>query len=146
MRSNERLARARFDESTSELVSRNGLYADGVSSSIRQSLRSNERLPGDVLLARARLLERLRGVSVSANRLVLRALCKFEILFAFLILGLCKFLLLVKLQEKVNYNSYRVMFLLIMNTIFWMIFDINWKPLLSMMVHLFVALNLFLLL
>ncbi|XWS54706.1 hypothetical protein CRYUN_Cryun10bG0112600 [Craigia yunnanensis] len=58
----------RSDQGTSQFVSTNGLNADGVSSSIRQSLSSNERLPGAVLLARARLLERLRGVSVSANR------------------------------------------------------------------------------
>ncbi|XVE93476.1 hypothetical protein REPUB_Repub01dG0196100 [Reevesia pubescens] len=57
-----------FDQGTNQFVSRNGLNADGVSSSSRQNLSSNERLPGAVLLARARLLERLRGVSVSANR------------------------------------------------------------------------------
>ncbi|XVF67467.1 hypothetical protein PTKIN_Ptkin10aG0123900 [Pterospermum kingtungense] len=60
----------RFDQGTSQFVSTNGLNAEGVSTSRRQSLSSNERLPGAVLLARARLLERLRGVSVSANRLV----------------------------------------------------------------------------
>ncbi|GMI88286.1 hypothetical protein like AT1G49850 [Hibiscus trionum] len=58
----------RFDEGTSELVSSNGLNADGVSNVSRRSLSSDERLPGAVLLARARLLERLRGVSVSENR------------------------------------------------------------------------------
>ncbi|XVF01362.1 hypothetical protein REPUB_Repub04eG0081600 [Reevesia pubescens] len=58
----------RFDESTSQFISSNGLNnADSVSSSSRQRSSSNERLPGAVLLARARLLERLRGVSVSAN-------------------------------------------------------------------------------
>ena len=67
-----------FDQGTSQFASSDGLNAEGVSSSSRQSLSLNERLPGAVLLARARLLERLRGVSVSANRLVLRALCKFE--------------------------------------------------------------------
>ncbi|KAK8558660.1 hypothetical protein V6N13_098306 [Hibiscus sabdariffa] len=68
LRSNERLARARFDEGTGELLSSNGLYVDGVSNVSSRSLSSDERLPGAVLLARARLLERLRGVSVSANR------------------------------------------------------------------------------
>lgn len=75
LRSSERLA----DGGTSELGSSYGLSADGVSSSSRQRLRANERLPGAVLLARARLVERLRGMSVSANRLP-RALCKFETL------------------------------------------------------------------
>ncbi|KAE8687689.1 RING/U-box superfamily protein, putative isoform 3 [Hibiscus syriacus] len=68
LRSNERLARARFDEGTSELLSSNGLNVDGVSNVSGRSLSADERLPGAVLLARARLLERLRGVSVSANR------------------------------------------------------------------------------
>ncbi|KAF5731836.1 hypothetical protein HS088_TW18G00521 [Tripterygium wilfordii] len=36
-------------------------------------LNGNDRLPGAVLLARARLLERLRGVSVSRNRRSSRA-------------------------------------------------------------------------
>ncbi|MBA0631622.1 hypothetical protein Godav_000478 [Gossypium davidsonii] len=67
LRLSERLAREGFDEGTGELSSSYGLNADGVSSSSRQSLRANERLPGAVLLARARLVERLRGVSVSAN-------------------------------------------------------------------------------
>ncbi|XP_007042592.2 PREDICTED: probable E3 ubiquitin-protein ligase RHY1A isoform X3 [Theobroma cacao] len=60
----------RFDQGTSPFVLSNALNADAVSSSSRPSLTSNERLPGAVLLARARLLERLRGVSVSTNRLV----------------------------------------------------------------------------
>lgn len=69
-----------FDQVTSQFVSNNDLNAGGVSSSGRQSLSSNERrLPGAVLLARARLLERLRGVSVSTNRLVLTALYKFAL-------------------------------------------------------------------
>ncbi|KAE8698581.1 RING/U-box superfamily protein, putative isoform 2 [Hibiscus syriacus] len=68
LRSNERLARARFDEGTSELILNNGLNVDGVSNVSGRSLSSDERLPGAVLLARARLLERLRGMSVSGNR------------------------------------------------------------------------------
>ncbi|MBA0804379.1 hypothetical protein Gohar_003966 [Gossypium harknessii] len=56
-----------FDQGSSRFASINGVNAESVSSSNRQSLHSNERLPGAVLLARARLLERLRGVSVSAN-------------------------------------------------------------------------------
>ncbi|XP_022763485.1 probable E3 ubiquitin-protein ligase RHY1A isoform X3 [Durio zibethinus] len=62
-------ASMQFDQGTSQFVSSYGLNADSVSSSSGQRLHSNERLPGAVLLARARLLERLRGVSVSANRL-----------------------------------------------------------------------------
>ncbi|XP_040938414.1 probable E3 ubiquitin-protein ligase RHY1A isoform X2 [Gossypium hirsutum] len=58
------------DQGSSRFVSINGVNAESVSSSNRQSLHSNERLPEAVLLARARLLERLRGVSVSANRLM----------------------------------------------------------------------------
>ncbi|MBA0833550.1 hypothetical protein Goarm_005985, partial [Gossypium armourianum] len=57
-----------FDQGSSRFASINGVNAESVSSSNRQSLHSNERLPGAVLLARARLFERLRGVSVSANR------------------------------------------------------------------------------
>ncbi|KAK6282489.1 hypothetical protein POUND7_016314 [Theobroma cacao] len=63
----------RFDQGTSPFVLSNALNADAVSSSSRPSLTSNERLPGAVLLARARLLERLRGVSVSTNRRSSRA-------------------------------------------------------------------------
>ncbi|XWS39889.1 hypothetical protein CRYUN_Cryun18bG0093200 [Craigia yunnanensis] len=66
-------ASMRFDQDTRQSVSTNGLNVDGVSSSNRHSLSSNERLPGAVLLARARLLERLRGVSVSENRRSSRA-------------------------------------------------------------------------
>ncbi|KAB1997411.1 hypothetical protein ES319_D12G022100v1 [Gossypium barbadense] len=57
-----------FDQGSSRFASINGVNAESVSSSNGQSLHSNERLPGAVLLARARLLERLRGVPVSANR------------------------------------------------------------------------------
>ncbi|PPD74712.1 hypothetical protein GOBAR_DD28362 [Gossypium barbadense] len=61
-------ASMQFDQGSSRFASINGVNAESVSSSNRQSLHSNERLPEAVLLARARLLERLRGVSVSANR------------------------------------------------------------------------------
>ncbi|KAH1030387.1 hypothetical protein J1N35_042561 [Gossypium stocksii] len=60
-------ASMQFDQGSSRFVSINGVNAESVSNSNRQSLHSNERLPGAVLLARAKLLERLRGVSVSAN-------------------------------------------------------------------------------
>ncbi|TYG39537.1 hypothetical protein ES288_D12G022900v1 [Gossypium darwinii] len=60
-------ASMQFDQGSSRFASINGVNAESVSSN-GQSLHSNERLPGAVLLARARLLERLRGVPVSANR------------------------------------------------------------------------------
>ncbi|OMO63331.1 Zinc finger, RING-type [Corchorus olitorius] len=67
-------ASMRFDQGTSQFVPGNGLNADVVSSSpSRPTLSSSDRLPGAVLLARARLLERLRGVSVSSNRRSSRA-------------------------------------------------------------------------
>ncbi|XP_022763484.1 probable E3 ubiquitin-protein ligase RHY1A isoform X2 [Durio zibethinus] len=72
-RSPHERASMQFDQGTSQFVSSYGLNADSVSSSSGQRLHSNERLPGAVLLARARLLERLRGVSVSANRRSSRA-------------------------------------------------------------------------
>lgn len=56
-----------LNQGASQFVPSNRENADA-SSSRRSSLRTNERLPGAVLLARARLLERLRGVSVSGNR------------------------------------------------------------------------------
>ncbi|KAL5788126.1 hypothetical protein ACOSP7_005075 [Xanthoceras sorbifolium] len=59
---------ARFDQGTSQFVSSNPITTEVSGSTSRPSLNGNERLPGAVLLARARLLERLRGVSLSANR------------------------------------------------------------------------------
>ncbi|KDP44464.1 hypothetical protein JCGZ_16297 [Jatropha curcas] len=63
---NER-ALVRVDEGTSQLPS-NGAGTETLSSASRPTLTGNDRLPGTVLLARARLLERLRGVSLSGNR------------------------------------------------------------------------------
>ncbi|KAI9181893.1 hypothetical protein LWI28_019750 [Acer negundo] len=61
-------ASARFDQGTSQFVSSNPINREISRSTSRPSLNGNERLPGAVLLARARLLERLRGVSISPNR------------------------------------------------------------------------------
>lgn len=61
-------ASARFDQGTSQFVASNSINAEMSGSTSRPSLNGSERLPGAVLLARARLLERLRGVSLSANR------------------------------------------------------------------------------
>ncbi|KAL4613856.1 hypothetical protein ACB092_07G011700, partial [Castanea dentata] len=56
-------------QSTSQFVSSNSANAENLSSTSRPRLiESEDRLPGAVLLARARLLERLRGVPLSANR------------------------------------------------------------------------------
>ncbi|GAV86472.1 zf-RING_2 domain-containing protein [Cephalotus follicularis] len=61
-------ASVRFNQDTSPYVSSNSVSAETSSSSRSPRLTMNERLPGAVLLARARLLERLRGVSISENR------------------------------------------------------------------------------
>ncbi|XP_059448421.1 probable E3 ubiquitin-protein ligase RHY1A [Corylus avellana] len=58
-------ASVRLDQSTSQLVSSNSANTENLS---RPRLSENERLPGAVLLARERLLERLRGVPLSGNR------------------------------------------------------------------------------
>ncbi|TXG64165.1 hypothetical protein EZV62_011159 [Acer yangbiense] len=63
-------ASARFDQGASQFVSSNPINREMSRSTSRPSLNGNERLPGAVLLARARLLERLRGVSISPNRSV----------------------------------------------------------------------------
>ncbi|KAF3958373.1 hypothetical protein CMV_016719 [Castanea mollissima] len=56
-------------QSTSQFGSSNSANTENLSSTSRPRLIENEdRLPGAVLLARARLLERLRGVPLSANR------------------------------------------------------------------------------
>uniref|UniRef100_A0A5B7AV22 Putative E3 ubiquitin-protein ligase RLIM n=1 Tax=Davidia involucrata TaxID=16924 RepID=A0A5B7AV22_DAVIN len=59
----------RFDQASGQSASGNIVNSENFSS-IRNRLRSNgnDRLPGAVLLARERLLERLRGVSLSGNR------------------------------------------------------------------------------
>ncbi|CAI0472087.1 unnamed protein product [Linum tenue] len=58
----------RFDHVSRQYVSNNSFGQESSSTSGRPRVTSNERLPGAVLLARARLLERLRGVSLSGNR------------------------------------------------------------------------------
>ncbi|KAF3961163.1 hypothetical protein CMV_014192 [Castanea mollissima] len=57
------------EQSKSQFVSSNRANTENLSCTNRPRLIENEdRLPGAVLLARARLLERLRGVPLSANR------------------------------------------------------------------------------
>ncbi|THG20750.1 probable E3 ubiquitin-protein ligase RHY1A [Camellia sinensis] len=58
-----------LDEGSSQSSSENIINSDNVNA-LRNRLRlnGNERLPGAVLLARERLLERLRGVSLSGDR------------------------------------------------------------------------------
>ncbi|XP_030944016.1 uncharacterized protein LOC115968681 [Quercus lobata] len=61
-------AAVRPEQSTSQYLSSNSANTENLSSTSRPGLIENEdRLPGAVLLARARLLERLRGVPLSAN-------------------------------------------------------------------------------
>ncbi|CAN1156228.1 Probable E3 ubiquitin-protein ligase RHY1A [Linum perenne] len=59
---------ARFDQGSSQHVPNNSSGPETSNSSGRPRVTANERLPGPVLLARARLLERLRGVSLSGSR------------------------------------------------------------------------------
>ncbi|KAF9675825.1 hypothetical protein SADUNF_Sadunf09G0073600 [Salix dunnii] len=59
---------SRLDQGTSQLVPNNNNSTETPSSTSRPRVTVNDRLPGAVLLARARLLERLRGVSLSGNR------------------------------------------------------------------------------
>lgn len=64
-----------LDQGTSQHVSSNPMNSEVSRSTSSPSWNGNERLPGTVLLARARLLERLRGVSLSENGSVLWKLC-----------------------------------------------------------------------
>lgn len=57
-----------LDQGTSQFVPSNSTSIETLSNTSRPRLTGNDRLPGTVLLARARLLERLRGVSLSGNR------------------------------------------------------------------------------
>ena len=67
------------EQSTSQFVLSNSANTENLSHASRPRLIENEdRLPGAVLLARARLLERLRGVLLSANRSVLTVICNLE--------------------------------------------------------------------
>lgn len=65
-------AALQLDEGASQFATSNRINLENFSSGSRPRLPDNERLPGAVLLARARLLERLRGVPVpvSGSRLV----------------------------------------------------------------------------
>ncbi|EEF34882.1 conserved hypothetical protein [Ricinus communis] len=66
-------ASVRLDQATSQLAPGNSINTETLSSTSRPRMTGNDRLPGAVLLARARLLERLRGVSLSGNRRSSRA-------------------------------------------------------------------------
>lgn len=60
---------ARLDQGANQVVPSNSANADATISSVsRPSLRTNDRLPGAVLLARERLLERLGGTPMSGTR------------------------------------------------------------------------------
>lgn len=61
-------ASSRLDQGTSQFVPSNNNSTETLSSTSRPRVTVNDRLPGAVVLARARLLERLRGVSLSGNR------------------------------------------------------------------------------
>lgn len=61
-------ASSRLDQGTSQFVPSNNNSTETLSSTSRPRVTVNDRLPGSVVLARARLLERLRGVSLSGNR------------------------------------------------------------------------------
>ncbi|PON74775.1 43kDa postsynaptic protein [Parasponia andersonii] len=58
----------RLEESTSQFVSSNRIDSENFIGTSRPAVTENERLPGAVLLARARLRERLRGVPLYGNR------------------------------------------------------------------------------
>ena len=79
---NKECAAVRPEQSTSQFVSSNSANTENLSSTSRPRLFENEdRLPGAVLLARARLQERLRsGVPLSANRSVLTLICNLVFL------------------------------------------------------------------
>ncbi|KAJ0076975.1 hypothetical protein Patl1_35316 [Pistacia atlantica] len=66
-------ALVRPDQGSSQSVPSNTVNSAISRITSRSSLNGNDRLPGAVLLARARLLERLRGVSLSENRRSSRA-------------------------------------------------------------------------
>ncbi|XP_030943723.1 uncharacterized protein LOC115968459 [Quercus lobata] len=72
-------AAVRPEQSTSQFISSNSANAENLSSTSRPRLFENEdRLHGAVLLARARLLECLRGVPLSANRIFVRVRVKCD--------------------------------------------------------------------
>ncbi|KAL5561345.1 hypothetical protein UlMin_031092 [Ulmus minor] len=58
----------RFDDSTSHFVSSNRIDTENLTSPRISPLTAEERLPGAVLLARARLRERLSGMPLAVNR------------------------------------------------------------------------------
>lgn len=73
-------ALVRPDQGSSQFVPSNTIDSTISRITGRSSVNGNDRLPGAVLLARARLLERLRGVSLSENRLVLTVISGFSFL------------------------------------------------------------------
>ncbi|GMN37846.1 hypothetical protein TIFTF001_007157 [Ficus carica] len=66
--SHQERAAFRLEESTSQFGSSNGIETENLTSPSGPALTANERLPGAVLLARARLRERLRGLPLSGSR------------------------------------------------------------------------------
>ncbi|XP_062089711.1 probable E3 ubiquitin-protein ligase RHY1A isoform X2 [Humulus lupulus] len=66
--SNQDRSAFHLEESAGQSVSSNRIDTENFISSSRPSVTANERLPGAVLLARARLRERLRGVTQSGSR------------------------------------------------------------------------------
>lgn len=65
----ERSRPIRDVQGTAQYLNTNSTDSETESSNLG-NLNGSERLPGPVLLARARLFERLRGVSFSSNRFV----------------------------------------------------------------------------
>jgi len=75
----ERSRPIRDVQGTSQYLNTDSTDTETQSSSF-VNLNGSERLPGAVLLARDRLFERLRGVSLSSNRSVLNPLINFTAL------------------------------------------------------------------
>lgn len=70
----------RFEESTSQFGPSNLIETENLNSPSWPALTANERLPGAVLLARARLRERLRGLPPSGSRSVFHHIA-FQVIF-----------------------------------------------------------------
>ena len=67
----EHEAGVQYEQGHSLSPSSSIINSDDFRSIQRRRATANDRLPGAVLLARERLVERLRGVSVSGNRYIL---------------------------------------------------------------------------